>query len=223
MTTRRPSSSLPLWPLAIGAAFGIGMSGCVSSSPAASMISRLIQEVNGSPVTASITRPMRPNPWLEYLKRVLGSMAGAAWRSAISSSASRKGRRSQELAGLLAVADDAGAVGEDLAERGAGNPRVQTVDVVSDRVVELELALLAQLHHAGGGEALGMRGDAKAMARREADAPGQVGVAEAPARGRSGSCGQWRSRSPAARTCASGSPSSARCSRGPGRAISAWD
>ena len=84
----------------------------------------------------------------------------------------------QELAGLLAVADDAGAVREDLAERGAGNPRVQALDVVSDRIVELELTLLAQLHDAGGGVALGVRGDAKAMARREGGALGQIGVAE---------------------------------------------
>jgi hypothetical protein len=38
--------------------------------------------------------------------------------------------------------------------------------------------LLAQLQDAGGGEALGMRGDAKAMARRQRLAGRQIGVAE---------------------------------------------
>ena len=46
------------------------------------------------------------------------------------------------------------------------------------RVVELELALLAQLHDAGGGEALRMRGDAEAVARRERFAGVEIGGAE---------------------------------------------
>src|ERR1019366_10633729 len=49
----------------------------------------------------------------------------------------------RELARILPVADDAGAVRQDLAKRGAGNPRVQIPDVMPDLIVELELALFA--------------------------------------------------------------------------------
>ena len=45
-------------------------------------------------------------------------------------------------------------------------------------IVELELALLAQLHDAGGGEALRVRGDAKAVARRERLAGREIGGTE---------------------------------------------
>ena len=49
---------------------------------------------------------------------------------------------------------------------------------LADRIIELELALLAQLHDAGGREALRVRRDTEAMARRQALAFVQVGVAK---------------------------------------------
>src|SRR5258708_36036282 len=45
-------------------------------------------------------------------------------------------------------------------------------------VVELELALLAQPHDAGGGEALRVRGDAEAVAGRQRHSAGEIGMAE---------------------------------------------
>ena len=46
-----------------------------------------------------------------------------------------------------------------------GDVRMQAADILADRIVEPQLALLAQLHDAGGGESLRMRGDAEAVAR----------------------------------------------------------
>ena len=71
------------------------------------------------------------------------------------------------MAGIVAVADKAGAVREKLRDRGFRDRGVQALDKLPDGIVELELALFAQLQDAGRGEALRMRGDAKAMARRE--------------------------------------------------------
>ena len=56
--------------------------------------------------------------------------------------------------------------------------RMQTLHVLANRVVQAQLAGLAQLHDAGSGETLGMRGDAKAVARRERLAGQQIGRPE---------------------------------------------
>ena len=45
--------------------------------------------------------------------------------------------------------------------------RCRAVDEPTGAVVELESSVLAKFHDAGGGEALRMRGDAKAMARHQ--------------------------------------------------------
>src|SRR5258707_11564631 len=55
---------------------------------------------------------------------------------------------------------------------------MQAADILADRVVEPNLALLAQLHDAGRGKALRMRGDAEAMARGELLAGVEIGEAE---------------------------------------------
>jgi hypothetical protein len=60
------------------------------------------------------------------------------------------------LAGVGAVADKAGAVREQLRDRRLGHGRMQPLDVAADGIVELQLALLAQFHDTGGGEALGV-------------------------------------------------------------------
>jgi hypothetical protein len=71
-------------------------------------------------------------------------------------------------------------VGQQLREGHARDRRMQAGDVLSGRIVELQLALLAQFQHACGGEALRMRGDAKAMARRERLAGREIRRAEGP-------------------------------------------
>src|SRR5215470_5100772 len=58
---------------------------------------------------------------------------------------------------------------------GEGEPR----QVLLDRVVEIELALVAKLHDGGGGEELGHGADAIARAGCRGDAPLDVGQAEA--------------------------------------------
>ena len=90
-----------------------------------------------------MTSPIRPYPWLEYLKRVLAldrrrrlevgrELACAGKRAAI-----------DKLAGVVAIANEASAVREKLRDRRARDARVKLTDELPDRVVELELALLA--------------------------------------------------------------------------------
>jgi len=55
---------------------------------------------------------------------------------------------------------------------------MQAADILADGIVEPELALLTQLHHAGRSKALGVRGDAEAMARRQLLAGIEIGEAE---------------------------------------------
>ena len=64
-----------------------------------------------------------------------------------------------------AVADKAGAVGENLPDGGFRHTAVQALDILPDRIVEPQFALLAQLHDAGRGKTLGMRRDPKSMMR----------------------------------------------------------
>ena len=59
-----------------------------------------------------------------------------------------------KLAGVLSVADEATAVGEKLGDRDACHAGMQIADEVARRIVEFELALLAQLQDTGRGEAL---------------------------------------------------------------------
>jgi len=65
------------------------------------------------------------------------------------------------------VTDQTGAVGEQLADCRFADLRVQAFHIFANRVVQAQLAGFSQLHDAGGGEALRMRGYAKAMARRQ--------------------------------------------------------
>lgn len=69
-------------------------------------------------------------------------------------------------------------MGEQLCDRRLGNARMQVADILADGVVEPQLALLAQFQDAGGGEALGVRGDAKAVPRRQLFAGVEIGKAE---------------------------------------------
>ena len=98
----------------------------------------------------------------EFLQELLGAEEGPAMGP---------------LAGVLAIADDAGGVREQLRNSRLRHCRVQALHVAAGRIVELQLALLAQLHDAGGGEALGMRGDAHQMPRRQLDLAIRIGVA----------------------------------------------
>src|SRR5215213_2019010 len=83
-----------------------------------------------------------------------------------------------KLPGVTTVTDKARRVREQLRDGHARDRRMQAADELPGSIVELELAMLAQLHNAGGGEALGMRGDAKAMARSERFAGVQIGKSE---------------------------------------------
>ncbi len=83
-----------------------------------------------------------------------------------------------ELAGIGAVARQARAVRQHLCDRRLGNARMQAADMLADGIVEPELALLAQLHDAGCGEALGMGGDPEEMARGELLAGVEIGETE---------------------------------------------
>src|SRR3954471_21049911 len=85
----------------------------------------------------------------------------------------------EELPGVTAIAYQTSRVREQLRDRHARDRRMETIDVVAGRIVELELPLLAQLHDAGGGEALRMRGDAEAVSRGERFAGVEIGVTEA--------------------------------------------
>src|SRR4051812_33279 len=69
---------------------------------------------------------------------------------------------------------------EKLRDGHARDRRMQVVYVVTGRVVELELALFAQLHDAGGGEAFGVRSNPEAMTRRERFTGRQIGRAKGP-------------------------------------------
>ena len=83
-----------------------------------------------------------------------------------------------ELSAVRAVARGAGAVRQQLGQGGGGQFRVQALHMLTDRIVQPQTALLAQLEHAGRGEGLGVRADAKAVARGQAGAARQVGVAQ---------------------------------------------
>ncbi|MGY3276418.1 hypothetical protein ACVJ5M_004015 [Bradyrhizobium sp. S3.7.6] len=80
-----------------------------------------------------------------------------------------------ELPGIGAIARQPRAVREHLRNRRLGDARMQAADMLADRVVEPQLALVAQLHDAGGGEALRMRGDTAAVARGEFFAGVEIG------------------------------------------------
>jgi hypothetical protein len=77
-----------------------------------------------------------------------------------------------------AVADKAGAVGENLRDGGFRYLAVQAFDILPDRIVEPQFALFAQLHDSGRGKALRMRGDPKPVARGQLFAGFEIGVAE---------------------------------------------
>ena len=83
-----------------------------------------------------------------------------------------------KLSGRGAVADKAGAVGENLRDGGFRHLAVQALDILPDRIVEPQFALFAQLHDSGRGKALRMRGDPKPVARGQLFAGFEIGVAE---------------------------------------------
>src|SRR3954452_5388275 len=84
----------------------------------------------------------------------------------------------EELSGVTAIASQTSRVRKQLRDRHARDRRMQTIDVVAGRIVELELPLLTQLHDARGGEALGMRRDAEAVSRGERFAAVEIGMTE---------------------------------------------
>src|SRR5262249_7315748 len=89
-----------------------------------------------------------------------------------------KGPAIVPLAAVDAVADDPRAVRQQLQDRHLGQLRMQAVDMAASPVVKRQAAFLAQLHDAGGGEGLRMRGNAEAMARRQCRALRRIVMAE---------------------------------------------
>src|SRR5262249_25465618 len=85
-----------------------------------------------------------------------------------------------ELPGVVPLPDEPSTVGEQLGDGHPIHRGMEVADVIACRVVELEPLLLAQLHDAGGGEALRMRGDAKAVARGQGLAAHEIREAEGP-------------------------------------------
>jgi hypothetical protein len=67
---------------------------------------------------------------------------------------------------------------KQLRDRRFGNRRMKALDIPPDAIVETQLPLLAELHDAGGGETLRMRGHAEAVARRERHSADEIGVPE---------------------------------------------
>ncbi len=82
------------------------------------------------------------------------------------------------MTAIGAVADDTGAMREQLGDRHLRHRLMEIADILPDRIVEPELAPLAQFHDARRREALGMRGDPETVARRQLDALREIGVTE---------------------------------------------
>jgi hypothetical protein len=83
-----------------------------------------------------------------------------------------------ELSAVGAVAGEAAAMRQQLRDRGFRDPRVQPFDILPDRIVQPQFAPLAQLHDAGCGKALRVRGDPKPVPRRQLLAGVEVGGSE---------------------------------------------
>lgn len=83
-----------------------------------------------------------------------------------------------ELTGIGAIACQPGTVRQHLRNRRLSDARMQAADILADRVVEPDLALLAQLHDAGRSKTLGVRSDSEAVARGQLLAGVEIGEAE---------------------------------------------
>ena len=98
---------------------------------------------------ASITRPSNPKPWLEYLKRLFGSIAERRLQRRHQLLVVEIGPAVGEVSGVIAVAGEAGAVRQQLRDGRLRDLRVQALDVLSDGIVQPQFALFAQLHDSG--------------------------------------------------------------------------
>ena len=88
-----------------------------------------------------------------------------------------EGAKASKLVAGLSVASEARGVRHDLGDGGLGDVVVQAGDEGADGVVEFQPAPFSEEHEAGGGEALRVGGDAKAVARGKQLAGGEVGGA----------------------------------------------
>src|SRR3954463_12286042 len=67
---------------------------------------------------------------------------------------------------------------KQLRDRGLRDLRMQTADILSYRLLEPQFALLAQLHDARRGKALGVRGNPEPVPGRQLLAGFQIGLTE---------------------------------------------
>src|SRR5262249_26396348 len=111
---------------------------------------------NQSGQTIAVVRIFEPGVWFDHRRRrKVGAQFGRVeeWPPVL------------PLAAIAAVANNTGAVREQLCDRCPRDRRMQPVDMVTNLIVEAELACFAKLHDASRRKALRMRGNAKTVAR----------------------------------------------------------
>jgi hypothetical protein len=123
-------------------------------------------------------RPSRPKPWLEYFSRSAGSIAAGRASSSCSSASSRNGLRSCQYSHDGPSRSTPAVCDSSWASVAAAISGLEASDVGAGVVVELQPALLAQLHDRRRREALRVRGDPVPMPRRQRLAGIEISVAE---------------------------------------------
>ena len=82
------------------------------------------------------------------------------------------------MAGVQAIADDPGAMGQEFADRRFRDLRMHLGHILTDWIVQAKLPLLAKLHKPGRDEAFGVRCDAKSMTGSELFFADDISVAD---------------------------------------------
>ncbi|MGY4428991.1 hypothetical protein ACVWWO_001468 [Bradyrhizobium sp. F1.13.1] len=125
-----------------------------------------------------MTRPISPKPWVGIFEACARLDYGRQLQFREQLARVEIGTAVDELTGIGAVARQSRAVRQHLRNRRFRDARMQAGDILANGIVEPELALLAQLHDAGRGKALRVRGDAETVARGELLAGVEIGEAE---------------------------------------------
>jgi hypothetical protein len=83
-----------------------------------------------------------------------------------------------ELAGVQAIGDDPGAMGQEFADRRFRDLRMHLGHILTDWIVKAKLSLFAKLHKSRRDEAFGVRCDAKSMAGGELFFADDISIAD---------------------------------------------